>query len=91
MHETRVVREMVAKVQAVAVDNGAVQVELVRFEIGAMSHVTPDVLASQFAVYAYGSMAENAELDIVRSENRESSDAFEVRLVSVVIGDSSCA
>jgi hydrogenase nickel incorporation protein HypA/HybF len=87
VHETRVVRELVAKVEAVAMDSGAIGVEMVRFEIGAMSHVTPDVLANQFEVFAHGSVAENAELVIVRSENRESADALAIRLVSVVIGD----
>lgn len=86
MHDTRLVREIVARVNTVAREHG-VAIEGVLVEIGALSHITPDAFVDHFEVFAAGSMAEDATLDISRSEDREAEDAFDVRLVSVTVSD----
>lgn len=87
MHEARLIRRLVAKIDAVAEENDAPRVNTVRFEIGANSHITSDSLASQFSVFARGSAAEHAELDILTSADRSTAVEFDVRLVSIVLGD----
>ncbi len=87
MHETRLVRDLVARIEAVAAQESAPHVESVRIEIGALSHVTADSLTSQFELAAKGSVAQNAELDIVQSDDPSAPDAIDVRLVSIVVGD----
>jgi hydrogenase nickel incorporation protein HypA/HybF len=87
MHEARVIRKLVAKVDAVAKENDAPRVDTVRLEIGADSHITSESLSGQFAVFAQGSTAEHAELDILTSEDRNTAVEFDVRLVSIVLGD----
>ncbi len=84
MHETRLVRDLIARIDAVGRESGA-SIESVRIEIGALSHITPNALVSHFEILAVGSLAEDADLDISRSEDRNADGAFEIRLVSVIV------
>lgn len=84
MHESRVVADLVDKISEVAEQNGADRVDAVLIQLGAMSHLTEETLAGQFEVFAVGTPAENATLDITRADDPFSPTARDVRLVSVV-------
>ena len=83
MHEARLVRDLVTEITRVAEADGTDHIDLVRIEIGALSHVTPDSLEGHFELLAHGTPAERATLDITRSTDRTASFAHDVRLVSV--------
>ena len=87
MHEAKLVRDLVREVDSVARQNSSDRVEVVRIEIGASSHVTKETLAGQFEVFSQGSPAEGALLDISQATDRTASDAFDIRIVSIVVMD----
>ena len=87
MHEARLVRDLVDEIDRVAAREHADHIHTVRIEIGALSHVTPDSLQGTFELLAHGSPAQDAHLDISRSEDQYAIDAHDVRLVSVSVED----
>jgi hydrogenase nickel incorporation protein HypA/HybF len=86
MHESKLVSDILAKVDEIAAANGADRVETVRITIGALSHVTPDGFSGHFDLVARGTVAEGAHLDIIKSDDLDAPDALDVRLVSIVTG-----
>ncbi len=87
MHEARVVRQIVERIDDVARSEHADHVDRVRIEIGALSHITPESLSGQFELLAAHSPAEGAALDISRSENEHDPNAHDIRLVSITVAD----
>lgn len=87
MHESRVVADLVAKITEVASENGSEHVDAVLIQLGAMSHLTPESFKSQFEVFAAGTPAEKARLDITRADDVFADTARDIRLVSVRMGD----
>jgi hydrogenase nickel incorporation protein HypA/HybF len=87
MHESRVVSDILSEIKRVAALNRVDQVDVVRIEIGAMSHITPNGFSGHFELVADGTVAEGAHLDITKSKDREAPNAQSVRLVSIVSGD----
>jgi len=83
MHEARLVRDLVAEIAKVADAEGTDHIDLVKIEIGALSHVTPESLEGQFELLAHGTPAAEAVLDISQSADRTADFAHDVRLVSV--------
>lgn len=86
MHESRVVMDILAEVERVAILNDAGDIDVVRIEIGALSHVTPEGFNGHFGLVSEGTAAAKARLDITKSEDRDAPDALAVRLVSIVAG-----
>lgn len=86
MHESRLVTDILTEIDRVAAANGVDHVSVVRIEIGALSHVTPDGLAGHLSMMSTGTVADGAELDITKSTDSDAPDALEVRLVSIVAG-----
>lgn len=87
MHEARLVRDLVDEIDRVAAEEHVDHIHTVRIEIGALSHVTPDSLQGTFELVAHGSPAQDAHLDISRSEDQNATYAHDVRLVSVSVED----
>jgi hydrogenase nickel incorporation protein HypA/HybF len=86
MHEARLVRDLVTKIETVANEEHIDHVDSVRIEIGAMSHVTPESLEGHFELLAHHSPAEHAHLDITKATDATAPDAYDIRLVSVTVG-----
>ncbi|MGI9666835.1 MAG: hydrogenase/urease maturation nickel metallochaperone HypA [Acidimicrobiia bacterium] len=85
MHEARVVRDVVNRVEDVAAVEHAVSVDRIRVRLGAQSHVTPESFAGHFELLAADSVVAGAELDIERSTDQNDPGAHDIRLVSVVV------
>lgn len=85
MHESRIVTDILAAMERVADANDARRIACARIEIGALSHITPEGFVGHFGLISQGSVADGADLDITRSNDRNSPDAFDVRLVSLVV------
>lgn len=86
MHESRLVTDILSTVESVAEANNADHIEVIRIEIGALSHVTPDGFSGHFDLVSRGTVADGARLDITKSEDLDAPDALDVRLVSIVAG-----
>ena len=86
MHESRLVTDILSTVESVAQANNADQVEVIRIEIGALSHITPDGFSGHFDLVSRGTVADGARLDITKSEDLDAPDALDIRLVSIVAG-----
>jgi hydrogenase nickel incorporation protein HypA/HybF len=86
MHESRLVTDILSTVESVAEANNADHVEVIRIEIGALSHVTSDGFSGHFDLVSRGTVADGARLDITKSEDVDAPDALDVRLVSIVAG-----
>ena len=63
MHEQALMREVVARVEAVAREEGASRVTLVRVRLGALSHFTPEHFREHFEDAARGTVAEGADVE----------------------------
>lgn len=87
MHEARVVRMIVERIDDLAKAEHADHIDSVRIEIGALSHITPESLSGHFELLAAHSPADGARLDITRSTDQHDPDAHDVRLVSVTLNE----
>jgi hydrogenase nickel incorporation protein HypA/HybF len=86
MHESKLVTDVLDKIEQVATANDVDSVDTVRIQIGALSHVTPDGFAGHFSLASRGTVAEGARLDITKSDDSDAPDALDVRLISIVTG-----
>jgi Zn finger protein HypA/HybF involved in hydrogenase expression len=87
VHEAKVVQDVVAEIDSVARKNSAARVDVVHFEIGAGSHITSDALRAQFEVFAQGTLASDAEIEITEMSDGAAPEPFDVRIVSIVVED----
>ena len=85
MHEARLVRDLVSKIEEIAEEEHVDHIEGVKIEIGAMSHVTPESLEGTFELLTHHTVAEHADLDISKGMDSAAPDAYDIRLVSVSV------
>lgn len=67
MHELSVCQAMIGQVEAVARQQQARRVSMIRVSVGPLSGVEPQLLAQAYPLAAAGSLAEGARLDIEAS------------------------
>ena len=94
MHELSVCQALIEQVEAVAREQNAAQVLLIRLGIGPLSGVEPQLLEQAFYIARAGSIAADAELQVnslpIQVSCRECgavSEAQAARLVCAVCGD----
>jgi hydrogenase nickel incorporation protein HypA/HybF len=85
MHEGTLVRELVAKVNAIAEAEGATSVSAVAVKVGDFSHVSADHLREHFAHEAAGTISEGARLDVEPVGGMDNPLALEIVLESIEI------
>jgi hydrogenase nickel incorporation protein HypA/HybF len=79
MHERALMRSVLARVEAVAADEGAARVTRVTVRLGALSHFTPDHFREHFDDAARGTPAEGA--DVVASVSDDLADPYAADVV----------
>jgi hydrogenase nickel incorporation protein HypA/HybF len=62
MHEKHLTEDLVARLEAVAADERAARISLIRVRLGALSHFTPEHFREHFEEAAAGSVAQGAEV-----------------------------
>jgi hydrogenase nickel incorporation protein HypA/HybF len=77
--------DVLRKVVAVAAAEGAERVRLVRVQLGALSHFTPEHFREHFAEAARGTVAEGAEVEATMGDDPTAANADGVVVVSVVV------
>ena len=85
MHERALMRDVLAKVEAVAQTEGAARVTRIHVRLGALSHFTPEHFREHFADAACGSVAEGAHVDAVVDGSTTAPYARDVVVVSVEV------
>ena len=85
MHERALIRDVVAKVEAVARAEGAVRVTRVGVRLGALSHFTPGHFRDHFADAARGTVADGAEVDAVVDGDVAAARAQDVTVETVEV------
>lgn len=83
MHEASLMSDLVEKVIEIAKGEGAPRVAQVDVRIGALSRVTPPVLAEHFSISAAGTVAADAELIFAVDSDIAAPGALDVVLTSV--------
>jgi hydrogenase nickel incorporation protein HypA/HybF len=83
MHELRLARELVSKIDAVACERGTRRVVGVKVTLGALCGVSSDHLRRHFAEAARGTSAEGARLETTLGADMAAPDADSLRLESI--------
>jgi hydrogenase nickel incorporation protein HypA/HybF len=68
MHEMSLLRGLLQQIEALARQNAAEHVTVVRLKLGPLAHIEPDHLREHFVEAARGSVAEAAKLEIETTE-----------------------
>lgn len=85
MHERALMRDVLRKIEEVAVAGGATRVTRVSVRLGSLSHFTPDHFGSHFADASRGTIAEGAEVDAVVDSDIAAERARDVVLDSIEV------
>ncbi|NNF69363.1 MAG: hydrogenase maturation nickel metallochaperone HypA [Acidimicrobiia bacterium] len=83
MHERSLVDDLVRKAKDAALAEGATGVAGVHVTLGAMSHLSPEVLTEAFQRATHGSLLEGAELVIDVTTGIDDPHAQDVLLTAV--------
>ena len=87
MHERALMDDLMRKIEAVALENGAVRVTRVSVWLGALSHFTPEHFREHFADAAAGTVAEGAAVEATLDGDPTDPRAQGVVLESVELAD----
>jgi hydrogenase nickel incorporation protein HypA/HybF len=85
MHEQALMRDVVARVEAVARGEGASRVTLVRVRLGALSHFTPEHFREHFDDATHGTVADGAAVEATLEADIADPLAADVVLESVEV------
>jgi hydrogenase nickel incorporation protein HypA/HybF len=84
-HELATIRDLVAKVEQVALENDATRVVRIKVKLGALSHFTPEHFAEHWVDAATGTIAEDCQIEAELSDDLTDPNAQGVVLEDVEI------
>jgi hydrogenase nickel incorporation protein HypA/HybF len=85
VHERALMDDLMRKIEAVALENGAVRVTRVSVRLGALSHFTEEHFREHFGDASRGTIAEGAEVAAVLDDDAQAENAAGVVLESVEV------
>lgn len=85
MHEQALMRDLMKKIEAVAITEGATRVTKISVGLGAMSHFTPHHFREHFVDASRGTIAEGAEVAATLDDDLTVEHASGVVLLSVEV------
>lgn len=83
MHEQALMRDLVGRIDELAVEEDATAVTRIRVRLGALSHFTPEHFREHFEDAARGTRAEGAEVEATLCEDATAIDAAGVVLETI--------
>lgn len=83
MHELSLIADLISRIEQIARNNNSRRVIGVKIQLGALSNISEQHFREHFKHGAAGSMAENADLEIVVSEDIEDPNAQVVVLIDL--------
>lgn len=85
MHEQATIKDLVAKVVAIAEENDAKRVVRIKVKLGALSHFTPEHFVEHWVDASAGTIAEGCKIESELSEDLTDSQAQGVVLEDIEI------
>ncbi len=85
MHERALMKDVMRKIEEVALSGGATRVTCVSVRLGALSHLTPEHFREHFEDASRGTIAEGAEIDAILDVDIADPRARDVVLESVEV------
>lgn len=85
MHEHALIKRIVDKIVAIARSNGSARVKSFTIWLGALSHTSPQHFHEHIDPLLIGTVAENAEIEFIVSEDINDPKAQEIVLDSIEI------
>lgn len=83
MHEFSLLKDLMAKVTALAQENDARRVAVVQIKLGALAHISAEHLREHFVAASIGTAAEGAVLEVEESNDTADPQAQDILLQSV--------
>ncbi len=83
MHEMTLLRGLMKQIERIARDEKAEAVTVVRVQLGALSHISPDHFREHFEHSARGTVAEKARLEVEQLTDIHDPNAQEILLASL--------
>lgn len=87
MHEAHLMRDLMARIEAVAAAEGAARVTRVSVWLGALAHMSEAHFAEHFREGSAGTLADGAALDVTLSEDTTHPSAQDILLRSIEVED----
>lgn len=87
MHESGLVRDLVARIEEIARAQEAGKIRTIRVWLGALSHMTEGHFLDHFRIESVGSLAEGAEVEVELSDDLRDPNAQGVLLRSIDVED----
>lgn len=85
MHEASLMRDLMARILAVAEKEAATRVCEVTVWLGALSHMSPEHFGEHYAIAAHGTIAEGARIVAVQSDDMADPNAQGILLKSIAV------
>lgn len=86
MHEMSLLKDLLRKIEEISAAQGDAPIVEVRVWLGAFSHISADHFREHFEQATVGHVAENADLEIVESDDESNPNAQEIVLESIEFG-----
>lgn len=87
MHEASLMRGLMAKVEAIARENGAERVTGITVRLGALCHISPSHFEEHFRSSSAGTIADGARIEAIEETDIADSTAQDVVLVSLDVDE----
>jgi hydrogenase nickel incorporation protein HypA/HybF len=85
MHELALINNLLSKIESAVKANGGKRAVAVEVWLGALSHLSKDLVADYFEQFSRGTVAEGAWLDIELSDNIDDPNAQQVLLKNIEV------
>ena len=83
MHELSMIKDLIHKIEEIAKNEKATQIDCVRVKLGALAHCSPEHFQEHYEEASLGSIAHGAKLDIELLSDESDPNAQVIRLESV--------
>jgi hydrogenase nickel incorporation protein HypA/HybF len=83
MHEGTLIKDLVKKINELALAEGATRVDGVRVKVGEFSHVSADHLREHFVHESRGTLCEGARVDVDMISGLDNPDSLEIILETI--------
>jgi hydrogenase nickel incorporation protein HypA/HybF len=87
MHEQSLMNDLMAKIEAIVVENKAKRAVSIDVWLGALSHMSPDHFREHYEESSHGTVAEGAKLNITLSEDINDPNAQQILLRNIEVED----
>ena len=85
MHEFHLLKDLIHKIEELALKENACRINCIHIKLGALSHISPEHFAEHFHQAAVNPLYKDAKLDIVKSEDETDPSAQTILLENIEV------